>query len=292
MSSRVSWDAVIARLERLPTVVVVAVALALVGSIGWLDFASGTDLSFSLFYLVPIGVVASFSGKGWGLFLAATCSLVALVGDVATHDGQGLAPLWNAASRFGVFVVVVIVLSQLRRAHQRERRLARVDGLTGVANFRSFEEAAQREIHVARRYGTPLSLAFVDLDGFKHVNDRFGHAVGDDVLRTVASTLCATLRPSDLVARVGGDEFVVLMPHTAPDAARPAIDRVLDHLTHDPAALGVGFSAGIVQLDGLIGSIDDLVGKADELMYEDKLAKVAAAEATGSPRVQPDRAGG
>lgn len=259
-----------------PTVVVVS-ALVIAAAIGWADHAAGADLSFSLFYLVPIGIVATFAGRGWGVFLAAVCAVIALLGDVAAAEGRaGLAPYWNAVSRFGVLIVVVIVFAQLRRAHQRERRLARIDPLTGAANYRSFEEAAQREVHLARRYDTPLSLAFLDLDGFKRVNDRYGHAAGDDVLRAVADTLRVTLRPSDLVARIGGDEFVVLMPHTDPEGARQALDRVVDAIAREPRVLGVGFSVGVVQLERLIGSIDDLVGRADELMYESKLAKAAS----------------
>jgi diguanylate cyclase (GGDEF)-like protein len=272
----VSWGTVLDRLERLPAAAIVAAAIALVAVIGSLDYAAGSYVSFSLFYLVPIGVAASFAGRGWGLCVATVAAVVALVGDVAAKQGTGLLPYWNAVSRFGVFVVVAIVVAQLRGAHQRERRLARIDGLTGVANYRSFEEAAEREIHIAHRYRTPLSLVFIDLDGFKAVNDTFGHAAGDDVLRAVASALCDTLRPSDLVARVGGDEFVVLMPHTAPDGAHVSIDRVVTRLEDDPRARGISFSTGVVQLEGLIGSIDDLVGKADALMYEDKVARRAA----------------
>ncbi len=249
------------------------VAVFVVGVIGWLDFSTGIYLSFALFYLVPIGVVTSFAGRGWGIAMAGVCTAIGLVGDLASMEGRGIVPIWNAAMRLGVFVVVVVVLAQLRHAHQAERELARTDALTGVANFRWFEEEAQREMYSSRRYGGPLSLAYLDLDGFKEVNDTRGHATGDEVLKTFASILRSTLRPTDLVARLGGDEFVVLMPHTDASSAELGLARVELALSAAPQALGIGFSAGIIQLDRAVGSVDDLLAKADELMYEVKVGK-------------------
>jgi diguanylate cyclase (GGDEF)-like protein len=252
------------------------VAVVAVGVIGWLDFSAGIYLSFAFFYLVPIGVVASFAGRGWGIVMAVVCTAVGLIGDLASMEADGIVPFWNAGMRLGVFVVVVVVLSQLRQAHRAERELARTDALTGVANFRWFEEEAQREMYSSRRYGGPLSLAYLDLDGFKQVNDTRGHAAGDEVLKTFAATLRATLRPSDLVARLGGDEFVVLMPHTDAGSAELALARVELALAAAPGAMGIGFSAGVIQLDKAVGSVDDLLAKADEHMYEVKVAKRSA----------------
>ena len=248
------------------------VAMVAVAAIGWLDFVTGVRLSFGLFYLVPVAVATTYAGRQWGIAVAVACTVVSLIGDLATETGVGLIPYWNAAMRLGVFVVVVVVLSKLRAAHQLERRLARTDPLTGVANFRWFEEEVQREMYSSRRYGGPLSLAYLDLDDFKRVNDERGHAAGDEVLRTVADTLRTQLRPTDLVARLGGDEFVVLLPHTDRTGAAEAMERVQADLT---ASGGIGFSVGVIQLDRAVGSIDDLVGRADELMYEAKQAKRA-----------------
>lgn len=261
------------------------VAVFAVGVIGWLDFSTGLYLSFALFYLVPIGVVTSFAGRAWGIAVAVVCTAVGLIGDLASLEARGIVPFWNAAMRLGVFVVVVVVLSQLRQAHQAERELARTDALTGVANFRWFEEEAQRAMYSSRRYGGPLSLAYLDLDGFKEVNDTRGHAAGDEVLKAFAATLRATLRPTDLVARLGGDEFVVLMPHTDAASAELALARVDLALADVPGAGGIRFSAGIIQLDRAVGSIDDLLAKADEHMYEVKVGKRRTAEA--APATNP-----
>jgi len=254
--------------------VILAMALVLAAAIGWIDFATGVYLSFALFYLVPIGLATAYAGRAYGLSMAVICATLGLAGDVASDGGHSLYPVWNAATRLGVFVVVVVVLAQLRSAHQKERRLARTDPLTGVANFRWFEEEAQRAMYSSRRYGGPLSLVYLDLDDFKQVNDVRGHAAGDDVLRSVAAALSGSLRPTDLVARIGGDEFVVLLPHTDREGAQRAIERAREQLTETE----ISFSVGIIQLDRAVGSIDDLVGKADELMYE---AKRAHRQATG-----------
>lgn len=199
----------------------------------------------------------------------------------------GLLPFWNAATRTGVFAVVSIAVARLSEAHRREHELARTDQLTGLANFRWFEDEAKREMYSARRYGGPWSLAYIDLDRFKAVNDAHGHAAGDAVLCAVADSLRAGLRPTDLIARVGGDEFVALFPHTDRESARYALDRVRETLALDERSRGVGFSAGITQLHDSIGSIDDVLGVADQQMYEAKAAKrgavVAASPAIDAP---------
>jgi diguanylate cyclase (GGDEF)-like protein len=101
----------------------------------------------------------------------------------------------------------------LETANQRLKRLVAVDGLTGIANRRHFDRALDRELRRARREQLPLSLIFLDLDEFKHFNDTYGHAHGDEVLRRVARTLDETFRRGgDLVARYGGEEFAVVLP--------------------------------------------------------------------------------
>ena len=217
--------------------------------------------------------------------MAIACTVVSLIGDLAIETGVGVIPFWNAAMRLGVFVVVVVVLAKLRAAHQLERRLARTDPLTGVANFRWFEEEAQREMYSSRRYGGPLSPAYLDLDDFKRINDERGHAAGDEALRAVADALRTHLRPTDLVARIGGDEFVVLLPHTDRSGAEDALGRVHQDLV---ATREISFSVGVIQLDRAVGSIDDLLGRADEKMYAAKQAKQAQYDAPSTwSRVEP-----
>jgi predicted signal transduction protein with EAL and GGDEF domain len=165
-------------------------ALAFVFLIGWFDHLTGPYLSLSLIYLVPIALVTWGVGRPHGLTIAAISAVVGLTSDLVTGlESHGVVPYWNASTRLGVFFVVVAVLDALRRSHEAERVLARTDSLTHTANARHFVEEAERQIAGARRYGQSLSLAYVDLDNFKAINDTFGHSTGDILLRQVGHML-------------------------------------------------------------------------------------------------------
>ena len=120
----------------------------------------------------------------------------------------------NSVAHMAAFATIIALLSSLRRSHAAERRLARTDPLTGIANPRSFVEAANAELERQLRFQRPLTVAYLDLDNFKTVNDRFGHRTGDEVLSAVARALRESTRATDHLARLGGDEFAVLMPET------------------------------------------------------------------------------
>lgn len=114
----------------------------------------------------------------------------------------------------------------LRQANERLTEIAVTDGLTGLPNRRRLDETLLVEVARARRYGSPLSLAIADVDRFKSVNDTWGHAAGDAVLRELARVLDSGVRKTDLAARLGGEEFVVLMPHTSLPMAREVSERL------------------------------------------------------------------
>lgn len=160
---------------------------------------------------------------------------------------------------------------ELARVNAELERLAVMDSLSEVGNRRSFDRALAREAERAARYGRPLSLVFADLDHFKRVNDTYGHAAGDEVIRAFAQVLAAPARRSDLVVRYGGEEFAVLMPETVAAQAAGYAERarLRQAERHLPEGTPVTASFGVAQLlPGETGA--DLVAAADQALYEAK----------------------
>jgi len=156
-------------------------------------------------------------------------------------------------------------------------QLARHDPLTGTANRRYFFERAEQEFMRSRRYHTPLSITLIDVDHFKHINDQHGHATGDEVLKLLSQKISALLRENDLLARIGGEEFAILMPSTGLAGAALMAERLRLAIAEEatPVAghlLHLRFSAGVTQLKAQDQSIEDCLRRADEAMYKAKQA--------------------
>lgn len=189
---------------------------------------------------------------------------------------------------FEVETIGAAVSSWLYRTEGNLRE-SRRDHLTGLPNRAAFREAYARTLSLAGRRGEPTSAAILDLDRFKHVNDTYGHAAGDEVLRRAASILAGALRKSDLLARWGGEEFVALFPNTAGEGAGLAVRKALEALSaQEFQAPGgrifhVTFSAGVVEaLPGW--SVEEAVAEADRLLY---LAKAQGRNCVLTPHDEP-----
>lgn len=262
-------------LEQLPPRTLAALAALLLAFISWLDIVTGPELAFSIFYLAPI-VLASWYLR-WAhavVFVAASGALWLLADQLAgsVYAQPGTA-WWNTAVRTSVFLVVAFIVTALKNALEHERELARTDMLTGVANSRYFFELARREQRRARRYRSPITIAYLDLDGFKQINDRRGHDAGDEVLTLVAGAVAESVREIDVVARLGGDEFVVLLPQADAEGARIVMDRMLSELAKVTAAgWEVAWSIGVATFATPPDDVEDLVRAADRLMYSVKHA--------------------
>jgi diguanylate cyclase (GGDEF)-like protein len=180
----------------------------------------------------------------------------------------------------------------LRTQADRLAELAHTDSLTGLANRRSIIEKLEREFTRARRYQRPLSLLYLDLDGFKAINDRFGHMFGDEILRGVAVSLLAVLRSTDHLARIGGDEFAVLLPETTLEASVNVAEKLRRALASYSQQLGptvppLNFCAGASSLLESDTSVDDMLARADQAQY---LAKDTGKAHTRTQRELPELA--
>ncbi|MFB0934282.1 MAG: diguanylate cyclase [Propionivibrio sp.] len=167
------------------------------------------------------------------------------------------------------------VNAELVNLNEELRIQARFDALTGLANRRHFLERLDGELHRSARFGLPCSLAILDIDHFKSVNDQFGHAAGDAVLRTFAQTLGQCVRNSDLAARFGGEEFAVLMPQTSVDGATELAERIRGavqdaSVSSGESILRVSVSIGVAQWSG--ETPEQLIARADDAMYAAKSA--------------------
>lgn len=167
----------------------------------------------------------------------------------------------------------VMTTLELRRVMAQVRRLALVDALTGLANRSALFDAVEAAIARQQQGGTGFTLLYLDLDGFKAVNDREGHAAGDAVLREVASILNGVVADQDVVARLGGDEFAVVL-NSGPEEAPAMAERIRDALAAGMAAKAwaVTASVGAASFHAAPPSVDKAVGAADALMYGAKMS--------------------
>lgn len=250
------------------------VGVVIVGLLGILDYLTGNEFTMSLFYLIPIFLATWAVDYKTGLFMSFVSGLMLLGAEIAAGQtySHPIFYLLNTTVRTLFYVVVVFLVAEVQRSRKEEQLAARTDFITGAVNARYFNELLQMEISRIRRYPHPITLVYVDVDNFKLVNDLFGHRIGDEVLRCIASELKSQLRATDTVARMGGDEFVMLLPSTRQAEARLVVTKVYAHLIEKMKQRNwpVTFSMGVVTCEFSPYSAEQLVNMADELMYEVK----------------------
>lgn len=255
---------------RKPILVICGTVLLFLVSIGDYFTQFNYLLEFSAFYLVPISFFSWFIGKRSG-FAAGVASIVLGFAIRLRHVAPEVA-YWDALVRCVLYFTATFMIVQLKRLYEHEQELSRIDPLSKIGNRRALHEAASRAKSLAQRHNAPLSLAYVDVDRFKQINDGLGHAAGDQVLAVTASTIARSLRPSDFAARIGGDEFAVLLPHTGVQDATRIVERVRLELErvmkerHWP----VTFSIGIASFSPPLGSVSEMIMEADKAMYAAK----------------------
>jgi diguanylate cyclase (GGDEF)-like protein len=234
---------------------------------------AATELTRCLVALSPLLIIALARRVGSAdVYAGAAAIMIAIMDQLNPLTNVGAELLLGVEPhRLIPLGVIALLLIRLRRAQIDLVDLSRRDALTGLLNRRGFETLAEKELGRAARYRRPLAFALIDLDHFKEINDRFGHAQGDEVLRAVATEL-ANLRAFDLPVRLGGDEFGLLMPETDEAAAERVVTRLAQRLRErlKDRAGDVSMSVGIATSGAPPRPLSELMLEADRRMYTHK----------------------
>lgn len=249
----------------------IVLALATLGIVGAIDYLTGYQISFSVFYLLPVGFAAWYASRKTGYAFAVASSLTWYIAEIEAGYPYAYAaiPVWNALVRLAFFGIIAALLSVLKRRLLAEKVLARTDPLTGLVNGRMFREQLDHDIALSARLGAALTVAYIDLDDFKRVNDTQGHAAGDALLMTLGQAMTGQRRRSDTAARLGGDEFALILPDTDFAGARSDMEKLARRLdsSAEDRNQGVTFSIGAVVIDVPGAGAADVIAAADRLMY-------------------------
>jgi diguanylate cyclase (GGDEF)-like protein len=280
-TGRPSGSALAHALDRLSErpAVLYAASVALMAAIGFADYVTGDEILLFVFQLVPVGILAWGAGVYAGLAGSVIASGVVLVSYVAIGGQMRTIYAWHATVTLVSTSALAWTVARLRDGRRRiaalldsERKASREDPLTTLATARAFHERLTLEIDRMRRHSTPLSLLYLDLDDFKHINDERGHMAGDQLLARVGKLLHLATRKVDLCARLGGDEFAVLMPETGAADALHVAERIRDAMlkSFSEGGASIGMSAGLGTFATPPLDAQVPLNQADALMYEAK----------------------
>ena len=260
-------------LQQLSKRTIVLFSLVWVAGVAVVDLFVPNTIPIMVFYLPPVAIICWTINLGSAITLSLICSLIWIFDEVfapTTVDDRVM--YWVSGVHFVFFVVVTTVLSRLRRAYDRAQQEALTDRLTELPNGRAFTEVCQREIADSQRSNLPLTIALIDCDSFKQVNDTLGHIEGDRLLRILAQSMRKGLRSGDTLARLGGDEFGLLLPMTTQTEAETVVKR-LQEMANQAMKMNawpVSLSIGVVSYDVPPATVLTAIRRADERMYATK----------------------
>ena len=242
---------------------------------GIIDYKIGPGLFLSLFYIFPVALASWTLGTSEGFLVSFVC---VILGETSSRPVDqsftSLFPVWDAIERLGILMIFSLLFAEVHALLKNESRLSRTDFLTGILNRRALMEAASVELDRSARTGRPFTLLYMDLDDFKNINDTAGHAAGDSVLTNFATILKLQLRGIDIVARMGGDEFIVILPETDDQAAGKVAPRLQSILLEEMQKHHWSMTVSIGALTCLSApsNMDEMFRLSDQLMYKAKKA--------------------
>jgi diguanylate cyclase (GGDEF)-like protein len=248
-------------------------SLLLIALVAGLNAVTGSEIGISIFFLIPVAISTWYGSRRDGIIAVCVSASAWLLVDSTSHTYSiPVAPYWNALVSLGMFLVIEELVNQLRIRFGIEKSLSRTDSLTGLPNARGFSEQAEKLFGLATRHNRPITLAYIDLDNLKKVNDELGRGEGDKLLRAVCDKIQSSLRSTDLAGRLGGDEFGVVLPESDDAGARSVFDTLRDALlletqkNHWPISLGIG----VVSFASPTPSLAHAIKIADSLMIQVK----------------------
>ena len=243
-------------------------------AIGYLDYVTGSEIRIFPLYFIPLAFASWHLQRSVASCLALWAAGVWIMSLVLEHHHFSHWTIWiiNFCTQAIAFELLAILVSHLRTALQKEQFLSQRDPLTGLFNRRMFLEQAGGLLRFSIRYQHPICAVYVDLDNFKQANDSKGHAFGDRVLCEVADILRNNLRDTDIVARMGGDEFALLLPYISEPQTRVVIQKLRERFTEAPLLqMGkVTASIGAVHFAKPPADVEHMLKAADALMYQVK----------------------
>ena len=249
-----------------------ALSIALLVAVGAAEIRSGFETSLLSLYVIPVALAAWAARPRTAYALAAVAATPPAPFSAFAGEPIGGAVMWSVLSNFALLAILVLLLTTLRRRLSDEAVFAATDSLTGLLNRGSFITRLDAELARAARYGRAFTLAYVDLDNFKAVNDLEGHDAGDELLRRVADALRSSTRQTDVLGRLGGDEFAAVLPEITGGATGSVLENLRKQLIRAMAKgkWPVTFSIGAVTFEAPVDTSREALRVADAAMYEVK----------------------
>ncbi|MBA2663884.1 MAG: GGDEF domain-containing protein [Bradymonadaceae bacterium] len=277
-----------------PKLLIALAAYAGIVVVGLIDYVTGIEVRVFPLYFLPL-MLSTSAGRLNAICASLFAACVWVVAMYLSGRQYSHSLIWviNFVTHCSCFVIVVLLVTTLRKALVRERALSEIDALTGMANRRSFTERATSVLALCHRHERPATLAYFDLDNFKHANDSQGHHYGDELLRSFSRIITEGLRSSDVAGRIGGDEFVALLPECTAESAPLVLEKIRARVAEHPdfRLCSVTVSIGAVTFTPAPTELSEMLRSADRVMYQVKAASkndVLIEEHSSGERTQTD----